>query len=467
MSVQSEPSGEKKMQAKAAATVIEQVSAEATRISFEDLPDTTLHATKRVLLDWFAATIPAIETDYAKALLAATSQDLGSGASNVFRHGSKVPSRAAAFINGTLSHVVEFDDIFRDAIYHPGCPVIASALALAQAENVSGRTLLLAIVNGYEISTRIGVAVQPEHYKNWHTTGTIGCFGAAAAAATVLGLDADGFAHALATAGTFTAGLQQAFRSDTMSKPLHAGRAAEAGVTAALLAREGFKGALDILEGEAGFGAATAAGKVDWAAATDGLYRRFNIEKVTVKNHACCGHIFAAADGALELRDRHAIRPEDIDRILVATYGTALKVVGGREVNTPFQGKFNLAFVVASILIHGSIRLDAFSPQRLADPQAHRLMERLELKEDPTLTALYPRQRAARLEIVLRDGACHVHFQKHRKGDPELPLTDDELVAKFTELAEPVIGGERADRLKAQIFALEETRMGELCLNWA
>ena len=137
--------------------------------------------------------------------------------------------RAAALINGAAAHTVEVDDIFRDGIYHPGAPTIPAALALAQARGASGEQFLRAVIVGYEISTRIGAAMGRAHYKYWHNTGTIGCFGACAAAAELLRLDAARFAHALATVTTFSAGLQQAFRMDSMSKPLHAGHAAEAG----------------------------------------------------------------------------------------------------------------------------------------------------------------------------------------------------------------------------------------------
>src|SRR5438552_13113072 len=155
------------------------------------------------------------------------------------------------------------------------------------------------------------------HYKYWHNTGTIGCFGAAGAAAELLGLDAKRFAHALATAATFSSGLQQAFRMDSMSKPLHAGRAAESGVTAALAAGEGVTGSHDVLEGEAGFGRAMG-DNPDWEKALAGLGRDFHLTRMTFKYHACCGHTFAAIDGTLALQENHNLRPEEIQHIDVS-----------------------------------------------------------------------------------------------------------------------------------------------------
>src|SRR5437773_8020320 len=161
--------------------------------------------------------------------------------------GRRATIRAPALITGSAAHTVEVDDIFRDGIYHPGAPTIAAALALAQARGASGEAFLRAVIVGYEISTRIAVAMGRAHYKYWHNTGTIGCFGACAATAELLRLDGTRVAHALATVATFSPGSQQAFRRDSMSKPLHAGRAAEAGSTAAPASSEGVTGSLDLL----------------------------------------------------------------------------------------------------------------------------------------------------------------------------------------------------------------------------
>src|SRR5690606_23985312 len=151
-------------------------------------------------------------------------------------------------------------------------------------------------------------------YKFWHTTGTVGTFGAAAAVASILKLDERQFAHALATSATMAAALQQAFRSDSMSKPLHAGHAAAARALAAMSPAHGMTGTLDVLEGEAGFGAAMST-TVDWSKATQGLGAHYNITQMTFKNHGCCGHAFPAIDGALHLQAAHGFTPESIERI--------------------------------------------------------------------------------------------------------------------------------------------------------
>jgi 2-methylcitrate dehydratase PrpD len=415
-------------------------------------PEVTHHA-RRAVIDWYAAALPGAVLAPATSLEQALSEELGHGRARLVL-GTPATVRLAALVNGTASHLVEVDDIFREAIYHPGAPTVAAALAMAQARNVSGEAFLRAVVAGYEISTRIGAAMGRAHYRYWHNTGTIGCFGAAAAAAEILGLDQARFAHALATVATFAAGLQQAFRMDSMSKPLHAGRAAEAGVTAALAAAEGVTGSLDILEGDAGLGRAMSDGP-DWEKAVATLGQVFHITRITFKNHACCGHTFAPIDGALALQSQYRIQPDDIGKIEIGTYKAALEVAGYENPATPAEARFSVKYTVASALTHGSVRLAAFEPARLADPATRELMKKITLSVDPKLDAAFPGQRAARIGMHLRDGRVLTHLQPTRKGDPEAPLTDSELEQKYMELAAPVLGNEAAVALLEKLKRID------------
>jgi len=411
------------------------------------------HHAKRAVVDWYAALLAGAASAPATLLEQAFAAELGQGPSRLAL-GQRTGPRLAALINGTAAHTAEVDDIYREAIYHPGAPVIAAALAVAQAEGADGAALLRAVIAGYEVSTRIGAAMGRAHYRYWHSTGTIGCFGAAAAAAELLRLDAARFAHALATVATFAAGLQQAFRMDSMSKPLHAGRAAEAGVTAAYAARHGVTGSLDVLEGEAGFGKAMGAGP-DWTQALSTLGSEFHITRMTFKNHACCGHTFAAIDGALALKAELGISAPEIEEIQVDTYGPALEVAGCEAPVTPAQARFSLKYVVATALVHGSVRLVAFQPDRLQDEATRALMQKIRLAVDPELDAAFPRQRAARVSFRLHDGRVASRLQPTRKGDPDAPLTDEDLDQKFLELAGAVLDVEASRALLQSLWRLE------------
>ena len=434
--------------------VVERFAAFAEAFRGQPIAPEVLHHAKRAVIDWYAALLPGAVLPPATALEEALGEELDRGEARLAL-GRRATVRAAALINGSAAHTVEVDDIFRDGIYHPGAPTIPAALALAQARGASGEAFLRAMIVGYEISTRIGAAMGRAHYRYWHNTGTIGCFGAAAAAAELIELDRPRFAHTLATVATFSAGLQQAFRMDSMSKPLHAGRAAEAGVTAALAAAEGITGSLDVLEGEAGYGRAMGDGP-DWDQALATLGRDFHITRMTFKNHACCGHTFAAIDGALAVQAKLGVAVRDIERVSVGTYRAGLEVAHYQEPRTPAEARFSLKYVVASALAHGSVRLAAFAPARIEDAITRDLMRRVDVAIDPALDATFPGQRAARVAIVARDGRRGEHLQPTRKGDPDAPLTDRELEEKYLELAVPVIGDGPAWELLARCWRLEQ-----------
>jgi 2-methylcitrate dehydratase PrpD len=435
------------------AHVVERFASWAVQFRAQALAPEVLHHAKRAVIDLHAAMISGAVTAPATLLEKALAEELDRGEARLAL-GRKATMRAAALINGAAAHTTEVDDIYRDGIYHPGAPTIPAALALAQARGASGGQFLRAIVVGYEISTRIGAAMGRAHYKYWHNTGTIGCFGACAAAAELLQLDAARFAHALATVTTFSAGLQQSFRMDSMSKPLHAGRAAEAGLTAALAAREGVTGSLDVIEGEAGYGKAMSDGP-DWEKALATLGRDFHITRMTFKNHTCCGHTFAAIDGALALQAKMGLAAKDIQRVKVGTYKAALDVAGYDEPRTAAEGRFSLKYVVATALTHGSVRFAAFEPDRLGNPATRDLMRRVEVAVDPQLDAAFPAQRAARVAIESRDGRREEFLQPTRIGDPDAPLSDAQLDAKYLELAGPVLGEAKAKELLGRLWRLE------------
>jgi 2-methylcitrate dehydratase PrpD len=396
----------------------------------QKLSTDAVHHARRAVIDWHAALFPGLVVPPVTLMKKAFAGEADS-------------PRLKALIEGTAAHTVEVDDIFRDGIYHPGAPTIAAASAFS---NLS----LRAVVVGYEVSTRIGAAMGRAHYKHWHNTGTIGCFGAAAAAAEALNLGKEQFAHALATVSTFAAGLQQAFRMDSMSKPLHAGRAAEAGVAAALMAREGVTGSLDAMEG---FGAAMG-DNPDWGRWLATLGRDFHITRMTFKNHACCGHTFAAIDGALELKKRMQVEAKDIEAVEVATYRAGVEVAHYEDPRTPAEGRFSIKYVVATALTHGSVRLAAFEQDRLQDPQTRALLKKVSVRLDPELDAAFPGKRSARVAIEAK-GRREEWLQPTRVGDPDMPLSDRALEDKYFELATPVIGENQAKEMLERLWRLE------------
>lgn len=417
------------------------------------LPPALEHHARRALLDWFAALLPGCSRPPATLLAAALAAERGPGRALCYVDGSRGPLRQAALINATASHVVEFDDIYRDAGYHPAGPTIGAALAAAQSTGASMPDLLRAIVAGYEVGCRIGLAVQPSHYRFWHTTGTVGTFGAAASVSVLLGLDAGRTAHALATAATMASGLQQAFRGEGMSKPLHPGHAAEAGALAAMAAAQGMTGALDVLDGPAGFAAATSEDTGKWERALEGLGETQAIAAITFKNHGCCGHIFPGLDGIDALRAEHGFGPDEVASIHVGGYGPTKTVCDRPEARTEQDARFSMQYCAAALLRLGGVRLAAFEPAALSDPAIRADMAKVTVSLDPELADAYPARRAARVRIALRDGTVLERLQPTRKGDPDAPLSDAELTAKFRELVIPAVGAEAALRLEGALLS--------------
>jgi 2-methylcitrate dehydratase PrpD len=409
------------------------------------------HHARRALLDWFAATLPGTRRAPATLLAAALADERGQGQAICYADGQRGAARHAALLNAVASHTLEFDDIHRDSGLHPGSPTIAAALAVAQARGAGMDALLRAMAAGYEVGGRIALAVQPSHYRMWHTTATVGTISAAVAASLLLSSDAVRIGHAIALAATSTGGLQQAFRGQGMSKPLHAGHAAEAGILAARAAAAEVTGAPDVLHGEAGFAAATSDSTGRWVEALSGLDEEFVIGSMTFKNHGCCGHIFPALDGLLALRDRHGFTPHDIEAIHVAGYRATAEMCDRPVVKSEQEARFSVQYCVAALLHLGGVRLEAFAPARLRDPALLAFMPKVSVSMAPDLAEAYPKRRAARLRLTLLDGRVFDHEQPSRKGDPEQPLTDAELDAKFRELVVPVLGADKAAALLTSI----------------
>jgi len=420
-----------------------------------EVADHVWHHAQRAVIDWYASLYPGLETESVLVLERTLSEELDHGLARL-GNGRASSVRAAALFNGTAAHAAEVDDSFREAMYHPGAATIAAALAAAQAVGADGKQFLRAVILGYEVSTRIGMVMGRAHYRYWHNTGTMGSFGAAAAAANLYGLNEVEFANALALAATFTAGLQQAFKTEPMAKPLHAGRAAEAGIFAAQSAKQGMLSSLNVLEGELGLGNAMSK-DVDWSTVASTLGSDFHITRLTFKNHIGCGHTFPSIDGALFLKQLHGFNAEDIEKVELGVYRPTLDIAGHTNPQTADEAKFSINYMVASALVFGSVRLSAFEPDRLGDPLTRDLISRIHAQLDPEVDAGFPERRAARVKINLKDGRSFEHLQPDRKGDPELPLSDKDLEGKLMELAGPVIGKDQAAELLQRIWNLTKS----------
>ncbi|MFQ6016464.1 MAG: MmgE/PrpD family protein, partial [Anaerolineae bacterium] len=397
-----------------------------------DLPPEIIEAAKYYVLDWLGSAMAGTATEPGRILLAHAAAQEGRGATVIGLEGER-SAGLAALTNGGLSHIVEMDDLHRASVLHPGAVVIPAALAVAEREGKSGLDFLTAVVLGYEVAIRIGEAVGQSHYFFWHNTATCGVFGAAAAAGWLLGLNQEGMIWALGSAGTMAAGLWQFIEDGAMSKHLHAGQAAANGVLAADLARASFTGAERILEGERGFFAATSR-DAEPDKVIEGLVTGmadYRISGVSIKPHASCRHTHPAIDAALSLRQKHNLPAEEISRIEIETYQAALDITDNPAPAHPYAAKFSLQYCVACALVRGHVGLADFDPAAIQDPAIQSLLARTALKPDPALDSLYPQEWPARVRVTTADGQVVEELVRNPKGDPENPLTWEELEDKF------------------------------------
>jgi 2-methylcitrate dehydratase PrpD len=418
--------------------------------TWEMLPPEIVGHARRAVLDWLGSAIAGAAEPPAR-MAQAVARGLGASEEAAIFGRGRGSAAAAAFANGVSSHILELDDVHKGSTLHPAAAVIPAALAVAEREHAGGRAFLLSVVLGYEAALRIGEAVNPSHYRFWHPTGTAGTFGAAAAAGSLLQLDANRMTDALGSAGTQAAGLWEFNADGAMSKHLHPGKAAMNGVMAADLARAGFTGAGRILEGERGFFRAMSE-SYDPTRITAGLGAHWKIAENCYKLHSCCGHTHSAIDCALELCGPGASAWQSpIDSIVIETYGPGYAIVRNQRPATPYQAKFSIAYAVAAAILDGRCELEQFRAERIADPAIAALLERTRVTVADDLTARYPAAWPCRLEIALRDGRVLRAAADYPRGNPENPVSTAELEAKFAQLVPA-----RAAELIQTVHKLEE-----------
>ncbi len=372
----------------------------------------------------------------------------------------RAPLQLAAWANGTAGHAMDYDDtqLATDpqSVYglltHPTVPALAAGLAAAEGVGASGAALLDAYLVGVEIECRIADAIDPRHYRDgFHSTGTIGVFGAAAAAARLYGCDLDQTLRAFGLAASMSAGLRENF--GTMTKPFHAGRAAENGLLAVLLARRGWTAAKDILEAKRGFYSATAGG-FDASKIPGKLGRPyFFIEPgISIKPYPSGSLSHPAQDVLLDLVRAHDVRADQIERIDVGVNSHVPNALIHTRPTTALQGKFSLQFQMAIGVLDRAAGIAQFADARVADPRTRALMERVHVHVDPEIEALGYNEIRMTVAITLKDGRKLTGRADAAKGHPRKPMTRDDLKAKFMDCAALVMPRDRAESLIAHLW---------------
>jgi 2-methylcitrate dehydratase PrpD len=430
------------------------------RLRYEDLPQAVVDQACRILVDTVGCAISAWAEDPAKARIALEIARLygsDNGASVIGIAGVKSQPAFAALANGILVNAADNDDTHKRALLHTGSVVVPPGLALAQTERLSGRDLILALVAGYEVAVRVGMAVMPTHYRFWHSTATNGTFGAAASAAKALKLDADGVQRALGLAGTQAAGLNTFFESGDMTKSIHPGKAAFNGILSAQLAQLGATSPPSILEHPKGYLNAYSTDPKPQKL-VDGLGTSWEILQNGFKYFPTILASHSPIQATLAIVQKHAIDPAQIARITNETYNTVKTHFSNKDVSTVMAARVSVPYCIAIAAIDGKLTQAQFSPARINDPVVRQVLANTEVIADAELNKLYPDKFPARVTITLKNGTSFQETVLFPKGDPQDPLSAAELEAKFRDNVAAMLSPARADKLLRAIYALPEAR---------
>jgi len=333
-----------------------------------------------------------------------------------------------AFLGGALIHTLEMDDLHKQSVTHPGCVVVPAAIAVAAREGLSGKKLLIAILQGYEAMCRIGNAVGRSHYKIWHSTATCGPYGSAMSTGNLLGLSPEQQIWALGNAGTQSSGLWEFMNSGGMSKHLHAGKAAEAGILAADLAKLGFTGPTKILEGEQGMFQASCTDANPSEIVTS-PYGAWQLSQTSIKPWPCCRHTHPAIDAALEISSKIKSK---VQKVIIRTYQAAIDVCDRPNPDHEYEAKFSLQHCIAVALHYKNVGFDSFT--NTARNETARIRNVIQIEFSPEIDVTYPGDWGCDLEVVTEDGQLFNATRLHCKGDPELPLDQSEMLGKARTL---------------------------------
>jgi 2-methylcitrate dehydratase PrpD len=417
----------------------------------EDVPAEALVNAKLSILDALGVSLAAAGEPIAGIVERYVRSIGGTPKATVLVSGSRTSGPLAAFANGTMCHAIDYDDMHFPTIAHPTTAVLPAALAAGELAGASGASVLRGFVLGMETFCKLGGVMNPGHwYRGYHATGTFGAVGAAVAAGSIFGLDEGALLRCLGIAGTAAAGLKQ--NLGTMTKPFHAGRAAENGVVAALLAADGFTATDRILEGQFGlFRVTTDEPRLGYL---DRLGNRWDLidPGVIVKLFPTCGGTHAAVHALLSLVEEHDLRPEDVEHMDGGMNAIGPEELIFTEPVTALEGKFSMQFTLAAALIHRRLGPAEVSDDVVRDPRVVELMRRVTLSVDPDVAARVPLEEGdmeAVVRVTLRDGS--VLERVHRLH----PLPAETVTAKFRECVAGRLPEDRADAAIEVVMGLE------------
>jgi 2-methylcitrate dehydratase PrpD len=415
---------------------------------FADLPAPVRKEAARTLLNWVGCALGGSRHEAVDIAISALAPFSGPAQAGILGRKERLDIMHAALINGISSHVLDYDDTHTRNIVHPAGPVVSAILALSEHRPVSGSDFVNALVLGVDVECRIGNAVYPPHYDTgWHITGTAGVFGAAAACGKLLGLSEQQMLWAIGLAATQPVGLQEMF--GTMTKSFHPGRAAQNGLTAALLASRGFTSSEQSLEAKYGWVNVVSTGH-DYNYITRNLGEKYEISVNTYKPFACGVVMHATIDGCIQLHNEHKLTADKIDRVELKVHPLVMQLTSKKTPQTGLEGKFSIYHAAAIALIEGGGGIAQFSDRAVRDAAVTSLRDRVSSSVD---SALHEDQ--VRITLTAKDGRRLEKFVEHAVGSVENPMSDRDLETKFMGLASGVLPADRQRRLMDLCWKIE------------
>ena len=431
-------------------------------LKFDALPSAVVDRAKYFAFDFVGVAARGSLEDSTKAMYRFV-KEMGPATKGGVIIGTKMraPHHYAALANGTSSHSLELDDVTNEASLHPAVAIFPAAFAACEMANKNGKRFIEGAVLGYDVMIRLGKALGPkEHYsRGFHPTGTCGTFGATAAVAKILGLSEAQMVSAFGIAGSQAAGSMEFLAQGAWTKRMHPGWAAHNGIIASVLAKKGFKGPSTILEGRDGFLHAYSL-NADANKVLEDIGSSFEIMRTSIKPHACCRYMQPPIDAILKIIKEHQIKAEEVEKVTLGILRAGFPIIATPEElkynpKSVVDAQFSMPFGAAAAILYGETSLNQFREKIIQSPEMKQMMDRVLCVEDPELEKVFPKQWPATAEVKTKDGRTFSARIDYPKGDPENPLSWDELIEKFNGLTSSIYSKARREKFIEQVTKIE------------
>lgn len=430
-------------------TITMQLAEYSVQNHWDSFTEKDIRMAKLAFIDWVAAAETGVTEKSVKLLMNMAEEENVSGDCVIIGQGKTTSAVQAALLNGMESHAIDFDDIHDYLSLHLCSPVLPAALAAAEYNNADGKALINGAVVGMQIMVAISAAIMPEHYNigRWHATGTIGVFGAAAAAGAILGLTPEQMCNAFGVCAGLCSGIQ--LNIGSMAKPMAAGMAAKNGLMAAILASRGFTGRADIFDTD--FLDNICTRKADTEKMLERLYGSYGIHELRFKRYPCGAPTHSGIINCKKILEEHPHAIEDIEKIVFEPYPRAIRLVGNMDPQTGLQGKFSISFTAAAQIVFGQVTIETFTDENVKNPQVQYLLKRMELVGSDEFTP----SRGGRATIYFKDGTHATNTTYLLGHEIDIDEAFGDVTGKYKEIMIPRVGEKHADAIYASLMELD------------